>query len=234
MTTLIDSTKYDKVQIDLMSEKCILVDKEDNVVGESSKEECHLIENIEKGMLHRAFSVFLFNEKNELLLQKRSNAKITFPSKWTNTCCSHPLACEEEFEEKEQIGVKRAAQRKLTHELGIPKTEINIKNLKFLTRIYYKASSNEIWGEHEIDHILLYKTNEKQQITLIPNENEVSEISFVSILDLKQMIETQDEQNFTPWFFLIIKSGLLFSWWEALINDDLNSKVDLQTIHSLN
>ena len=70
-------------------------------------------------MLHRAFSVFLFNTRGELLLQQRSDAKITFPGHWTNTCCSHPLSVAGELEETEAMGVKRAAQRKLQHELGI-------------------------------------------------------------------------------------------------------------------
>ena len=78
--------------------------------------------NIDKGLLHRAFSVFLFNSKNELLLQQRATEKITFPDMWTNTCCSHPLGIPGEggAELAEAVeGVKRAAQRKLDHELGI-------------------------------------------------------------------------------------------------------------------
>ena len=72
-------------------------------------------------MLHRAFSVFLFNAKGELLLQQRSDEKITFPGMFTNTCCSHPLMKADELEIGDcHIGVRRAAQRKLGHELGIP------------------------------------------------------------------------------------------------------------------
>lgn len=108
--------------------------------------------NIDKGLLHRAFSVFLFNSKNELLLQQRATEKITFPDMWTNTCCSHPLGIPGEggAELAEAVmGVKRAAQRKLDHELGIKAAQVPIEKFKFLTRIHYKAPSDGKWGEHE-------------------------------------------------------------------------------------
>lgn len=108
--------------------------------------------NINKGLLHRAFSVFLFNSKNELLLQQRATEKITFPDMWTNTCCSHPLGIPGEtgVELEESVaGVKRAAQRKLDHELGIKTAQVPFEDFKFLTRIHYKAPSDGKWGEHE-------------------------------------------------------------------------------------
>jgi isopentenyl-diphosphate Delta-isomerase len=108
--------------------------------------------NIDKGLLHRAFSVFLFNSKNELLLQQRATEKITFPDMWTNTCCSHPLGIPGEtgVELPEAVeGVKRAAQRKLDHELGIKTAQVPFEDFKFLTRIHYKAPSDGKWGEHE-------------------------------------------------------------------------------------
>jgi isopentenyl-diphosphate Delta-isomerase len=108
--------------------------------------------NIDKGLLHRAFSVFLFNDKNELLLQQRATEKITFPDMWTNTCCSHPLGIPGETGSNlpdAVAGVKNAAQRKLDHELGIKAEQVPIENFKFLTRIHYKAPSDGKWGEHE-------------------------------------------------------------------------------------
>jgi isopentenyl-diphosphate Delta-isomerase len=108
--------------------------------------------NIDKGLLHRAFSVFLFNDKNELLLQQRASEKITFPDMWTNTCCSHPLGIPGETGSvltDAVEGVKRAAQRKLDHELGIKKEQVPIDKFRFLTRIHYKAPSDGKWGEHE-------------------------------------------------------------------------------------
>jgi isopentenyl-diphosphate delta-isomerase len=108
--------------------------------------------NIDKGLLHRAFSVFLFNDKNELLLQQRATEKITFPDLWTNTCCSHPLNVSNETGSTltaAVLGVKHAAQRKLEHELGIKKEQVPLEKFHFLTRIHYKAPSNGQWGEHE-------------------------------------------------------------------------------------
>ena len=112
----------------------------------------HLMTNIEKGLLHRAFSVFLFNDKNELLLQQRASEKITFPDMWTNTCCSHPLSMPTETGSNlpdSIMGVKRAAQRKLDQELGIKSEQVPLEDFHFLTRIHYKAPSNGQWGEHE-------------------------------------------------------------------------------------
>jgi len=110
------------------------------------------MENINNGLLHRAFSVFLFNSKKELLLQQRASEKITFPNMWTNTCCSHPLAISGETGstlETAILGAKRAAQRKLHHELGILPEQVPLDKFKFLTRIHYKAASDGKWGEHE-------------------------------------------------------------------------------------
>ena len=100
-------------------------------------------------MLHRAFSVFLFNSEGKLLLQQRAHSKITFPLMWTNTCCSHPLHVADELEAANQIGVKRAAQRKLFQELGIAPEEVPLEAFTFLTRMHYKAASDPVWGEHE-------------------------------------------------------------------------------------
>lgn len=96
---------HDEEQIRLMEERCIVISPEDEVVRDGSKKECHLMTNINKGLLHRAFSVFLFDPTSgKLLLQRRAPEKITFPNMWTNTCCSHPLSVRAELEEAEQIG----------------------------------------------------------------------------------------------------------------------------------
>jgi isopentenyl-diphosphate delta-isomerase len=110
------------------------------------------MENIDRGLLHRAFSVFLFDSQNRLLLQQRASEKITFPDMWTNTCCSHPLGIPGETGvglEASVQGVRRAAVRKLDHELGIPASQVPIDDFKFLTRIHYKSPSDGKWGEHE-------------------------------------------------------------------------------------
>lgn len=109
------------------------------------------MKNINAGLLHRAFSCFLFNSRNELLLQQRADAKITFPGLWTNTCCSHPLDIPGEVGDDFAgaiLGVKRAAQRKLQQELGIKPEQVPIQDFEFLTRVHYLAGDGK-WGEHE-------------------------------------------------------------------------------------
>jgi isopentenyl-diphosphate Delta-isomerase len=91
-------------QIRLMEEMCILVDKDDSPIGPVTKKECHLMTKINEGLLHRAFSVFLFNKEGKLLLQQRADEKITFPGFYTNTCCSHPLYIPLEMEIKNHNG----------------------------------------------------------------------------------------------------------------------------------
>lgn len=145
---------HDEEQIRLMEERCIVLDNDDRAVRDGSKKECHLMTNINKGLLHRAFSVFLFDPSTgKLLLQRRALEKITFPNMWTNTCCSHPLAIKGELDEAEQVGVRRAAQRKLEHELGIPPEQVPIDEFQYLTRIHYLAECDGgVWGEHESEH----------------------------------------------------------------------------------
>ena len=129
----VNLSNFDKTQVQLLAEECILVDENDKVIGSDTKKNCHLNTNIEKGMLHRAFSVFLFNQEGKLLLQQRATAKITFPECFTNTCCSHPLYRVEELAEDgdggggvSAVGVRRAARRKLEQELGIPTREVSL------------------------------------------------------------------------------------------------------------
>ena len=166
-----DLQGYDEEQVRLMEEVCIVLDPDDKPIGSASKKVCksehqsayrmasnrylrlgHLMKNIEQGLLHRAFSVFLFDSQNRLLLQQRASEKITFPDMWTNTCCSHPLGVPGETGdtlEAAVAGVRRAAQRKLDQELGIPKHQVPLADFKFLTRIHYLAPSDGKWGEHE-------------------------------------------------------------------------------------
>ncbi|KAH6699670.1 NUDIX hydrolase domain-like protein [Leptodontidium sp. MPI-SDFR-AT-0119] len=198
-------------EIDSSSES--LDDENDKPIGNLSKKICHLMTNIERGLLHRAFSVFLFNSKNELLLQQRATEKITFPDMWTNTCCSHPLGIPSETGidlQESLMGVKRAAQRKLDQELGVNAALVPIENFNFLTRIHYKAASDGRWGEHEIDYILFIKAD----VDLQPNLNEVRETKFVTADYLRSMFNDSN-LKFTPWFKLICNS-LLFEWWERL------------------
>ena len=165
-----DLAGYDEEQIRLMDDVCIVLDEKDMPIGSASKKVCacfafiwiyhpsyspspgHLMKNINEGLLHRAFSVFLFDSNNRMLVQQRASEKITFPDMWTNTCCSHPLGIPGETgaELSEAVqGVRRAAQRKLDHELNIKAAQVPLETFRFLTRIHYKAPSDGKWGEHE-------------------------------------------------------------------------------------
>ncbi|MCJ1399725.1 isopentenyl-diphosphate delta-isomerase idi1 [Xylographa trunciseda] len=208
-----DLEGYDEEQIRLMEEVCIVLDRDDKPIGTASKKVCHLMTNINSGLLHRAFSVFLFDSKNRLLLQQRASEKITFPDMWTNTCCSHPLGVPGETGadlEAAVMGVKRAAQRKLWHELGIKKEQVPIGDFRFLTRIHYLAPSDGKWGEHEIDYILFIKAD----VDLEVNPNEVQDTRYVSADGMRTMFK-DEKLKFTPWFKLICET-LLFEWWEHL------------------
>ncbi|CAA7265813.1 unnamed protein product [Cyclocybe aegerita] len=208
----IDLSSYDKEQSRLMDERCILVDEQDNAIGAMDKKTCHLMENISKGLLHRAFSAFVFRPSDgKLLLQQRASEKITFPDMWTNTCCSHPLDdFEAEKVEKDQLGVRVAASRKLEHELGIPQSQTPIDQFQYLTRIHYLAPSDGRWGEHEVDYILFLTAD----VDVTPNRNEIRDHKYVSKEELQAMFE-DPSKSFTPWFKLIARD-FLFGWWDEL------------------
>ncbi|TMW69499.1 hypothetical protein Poli38472_001655 [Pythium oligandrum] len=194
----------DSAQLEFMKEMIIQVDTQDNVIGPVTKKDAHLHD----GILHRAFSVFLFNSKNELLIQKRAAEKITFPSYWANTCCSHPNFVSDEMEDG--VGVKRAAIRKLEHELGIPTTTFDPSELKYVTTVLYKAASDSNWTEWEVDHILLARGD--VSLNICPNE--VAEVEFVSKDRLPEVLADETRQ-LSPWFRLIA-TRLLPQWWENL------------------
>ncbi|PWN41767.1 Isopentenyldiphosphate isomerase [Ceraceosorus guamensis] len=182
---------HDEEQIRLMEERCIVVSPSDDFIRDGSKKECHLMSNINQGLLHRAFSCFVFHPVDgKLLLQRRATEKITFPDMWTNTCCSHPLAIKGELEDENQIGVIRAAQRKLEHELGIPPEEVPLDEFQYLTRIHYMAPSDGMWGEHEIDYILFITA----PVTVSENPNEVSATRWVSPEELKEFMNELDRE----------------------------------------
>ncbi|KZT59647.1 Isopentenyldiphosphate isomerase [Calocera cornea HHB12733] len=228
----IDLSAYDPEQSKLMDERCIVVTPQDVPIGALDKKTCHLMSNISTGLLHRAFSVFLFSPQDgKLLLQKRASEKITFPDMWTNTCCSHPLDdFEEEKEMKDARGVKVAASRKLEHELGIPMSQTPIDGFQYLTRIHYLAPSDGLWGEHEIDYILFMAA----PVTVTPNLNEISEYKYVSPEELKELMDAPGAL-FTPWFKLIVRE-FLFPWWAALLersNLTGGGKVDVKLIADL-
>ena len=207
--------KYDSNQVKMMNENCIIVDKNDKIVGFDSKINCH----INEGKLHRAFSVLLFNSNNELLIQQRATKKITFPSIWANSCCSHPLYLEDERNEIK--GARIAVKRKMEQELGINKKNINNQKLHFITKMHYKARADRKWIEHEIDYIFVIKDNLK----INPNANEIEQTRYINKEDLDYFFKNAERNGdkIGPWFKLI-KDNFLEKIWENI--DNLENVVD--------
>jgi isopentenyl-diphosphate delta-isomerase len=159
----------------MSEEKVILVDKNDNQVGLMPKLEAH-----EKGVLHRAFSIFIFNSKYELLLQKRASSKYHSGGLWTNTCCSHPREGEDTLD---------AANRRLDEEMGI-KT-----SLRKVYDFIYKAELDNQLTEHEFDHVF-YGVFDNDPIL---NKDEAEDFKWVDMETLNNDI-IKNEENYTVWF----------------------------------
>ena len=166
-------------------ELVVLLNEADQHIGLMEKLEAH-----QKGLLHRAFSVFLFNKKGEMLLQKRANTKYHSPNLWTNAVCSHPRNGE---------SYKNGALRRLNEELGIS-TEIEEK-----FHFIYKADVGQNLWEHELDYVFVGIYEGIFNL----NPNEVSETRYISLVDLqKEMLSNPD--NFTEWFKIILNKYLEF------------------------
>ena len=211
VSELMAAQSSDSTQASMMAEAVLQVDENDVVVGPISKADSHY----QSGSLHRAFSVLLFNSDGQLLLQQRAHDKITFPSVWANSCCSHPLASAEEMEEDNALGVKLAAIRKLDQELGISPDSIDINDFHFITKMRYSARMNADWIEREIDHILMIQAD----VELDPNPNEVSAVKWVSSEELDAMLVDEDSDDvIAPWFRCIAARVMNEDWWAAIGN----------------
>jgi isopentenyl-diphosphate delta-isomerase len=204
----------------MMEENCIIVDNNDQIIGQDSKVNCHLNE----GKLHRAFSVLLFNSSNKLLIQQRADEKITFPSIWANSCCSHPLY--QNGEENGIEGAKSAAIRKLTQELGIEMGSIKSENMNFVTKMHYKARADKKWVEHEIDYIFVVK----RDVQINPNSNEIQKTNYVNKKELDNLFKLSNNYDVKigPWFKLI-REHFLDKIWENL--ESLKDIEDKQIHH---
>ena len=159
-------------------ENVILVDEFDNELGEMEKMEAH-----RKGQLHRAFSVFIFNDKNELLLQQRAKRKYHSGGLWSNTCCSHPRVNETLLE---------AGQRRLMEEMGIS-AELE-KQFSFI----YRAELDNELTEHELDHVLFGHYNDLGKL----NEEEVMDMRYVNLDEIERELIEQPE-IYTAWFKVV-------------------------------
>jgi geranylgeranyl diphosphate synthase type I len=224
---ILQDSSADLEQINLMSEAIIGVDESDNELRAVSKVEAHH----SSGILHRAFSVLLFDSNNRLLLQKRASHKMTFPNVWANSCCSHPLYSESERELGDALGVKRAAIRKLKQELGISESQIPISDFSFMTKMVYSSRMNEEWIEREIDHILVIKADVDVNI----NENEVSEIKWVSQEELEAMLvaEVEGDGEIAPWFRCIASRLMTEEWWDSIGDKEKLGNLSDDLIHDM-
>lgn len=162
----------------MKEEQVILVNKNDEKIGLMPKQEAHV-----KGLLHRAFSVFIFNQKNELMLQQRALHKYHTPGLWANTCCSHQRDGETSID---------AGKRRLFEEMGF------VTELKETTSFIYKAPFDNGLTEHELDHILVGSYEENPQI----NPEEVADWKWMDLEEVKNDIQSNPD-IYTPWFKII-------------------------------
>ena len=163
-----------------MEEKVILVDEEDNPIGLMEKLEAH-----QKALLHRAFSVFILNDKGEIMLQQRAANKYHSPNLWTNTCCSHPREGETTIE---------AGKRRLQEEMGF------VTELSEVLSFIYKAPFDNGLTEHEYDHVLVGYSDAQPQI----NPEEVASWKWLSLEAIKEDI-LQAPERYTAWFKIIFE-----------------------------
>ena len=194
----------DSSQAEMMEELVLCLDSDDNVIDSSSKFTTHHGE----GILHRAFSVLIFDCEGRLLVQQRSSDKITFPAVWANSCCSHPLDIDGENSDPIE-GVTEAARRKLDQELGIPRTITDDWKFHHIGRFEYKCRWDSDWVEHEIDHVLIVEADCEVDF----NRNEIQSVDWLDNDSLIRMMERKGR-----W-----KSQLIAPWFEAIFNNFLGS-----------
>lgn len=161
-----------------MVEKVILVDESDNELGLMEKMEAH-----EKGLLHRAFSVFVLDKNGDLLLQQRAKSKYHSGGLWTNTCCSHPRAGEETL---------AAAHRRLVEEMGFD------CEIEEMFHFIYRAELDQGLTEHELDHLFIGYFDGDPHI----NPDEVESWKRMPIEDVEMDIKNNPNQ-YTEWFKII-------------------------------
>ena len=164
-------------------EYVILVNKEDKALGTMEKMEAH-----EKAVLHRAFSVFIFNTQGQLLLQQRATHKYHSPLLWTNTVCSHPRQGEKTVD---------AAHRRIIEEMGMD------CEFKEVFSFIYKADVGKGLVEHEFDHVFIGVSDEEP----IPNADEVCDWKYVDLEILENDVK-ENSDNYTVWFKIALSEVL--------------------------
>ena len=169
------------------SESLILVDEADREVGHLDKARCHQ----GRGVLHRAFSLLIFNDAGELLLQQRSAAKRLWPLYWSNSCCSHPRRAET---------MEAATQRRLYEELGLRCP------LEFLFKFQYQAQFDAAGAEQELCSVFIGRTSDPVRI----DPNEIRAWRWISPESLQAELAGSEADRFTPWFVME---------WERILRD---------------
>lgn len=164
----------------MTEEQVILVDENDKQIGLMPKMEAH-----EKALLHRAFSVFVFNSENELMIQQRAEHKYHSPGLWTNTCCSHQREGESNLE---------AGKRRLQEEMGFT------TDLEEVMSFIYKAPFDNGLTEHEFDHIMIGYYNDVPNI----NPDEVADWKWMTLEAIKEDMKVHPE-IYTAWFKIIFE-----------------------------
>jgi isopentenyl-diphosphate delta-isomerase len=170
-------------------EKVILVNEQDEEIGVMEKMEAH-----RKAMLHRAFSVFIFNGRGDMLLQQRAADKYHSPGLWTNACCSHPRPGEDSL---------AGARRRLQEEMGFHVDKLN-KVFDFI----YKASFDNGLSEHEFDHVFVGEYNGP----VMPDKAEVSDYCFKPVQDIYTSLQSHPHK-YTSWFHIAFPK--VIEWAEA-------------------
>lgn len=159
-----------------MAEMVILVDNDDNPVGEAEKMEAHRL-----ALLHRAVSVFVLNNENKMLLQKRASNKYHSPELWTNTACTHPYPGESNID---------AVNRRLMQEMGL-----KASNIREIFHFIYREQLDGELTEHELDHVFIGYSNQPP----VPVHGEVSDYAYVDVNTVLENIATSPHV-FTVWF----------------------------------
>ncbi|MFR6646020.1 MAG: isopentenyl-diphosphate Delta-isomerase [Acutalibacteraceae bacterium] len=182
-----------------MNDVLILVDEQDKEIGTEEKIDAH-----RKGLLHRAFSLFIYDSKlNKMLIQRRAINKYHSGGLWTNACCSHPRKGED---------LNTAIYRRTIEELGvsIPKADYEIGKIKECGKFTYRKDFGEL-TEYEIDHVFAWLVD-SSILQFVPNKDEIEDLMWIDIHDLMNWLEGNPD-NFTAWFFPA---------YEIFINDVLS------------
>lgn len=201
-----------KIQQALMKELLIVVDSRDQISAFSTKLDCHKILSYHSnGILHRAFSLFLFERSTgEILLQKRSKYKFTFPELWSNTMCSHPILNREINEINGPSGVLNAVRRRFNIEMGYQMPDSILGTLRYIGRVRYSAQSSAEYYENEVDYIIFGEL-EQEKYLMEFNKDEIENLKFCSINNLRKIAQDKPSE-LTPWLKKIVQQNYIPQW----------------------